>query len=336
MHESTPLEEMTRLIAGYQASQAIYVAAKLKIADLLKDGPRTVDSLAQASGAHADSLYRLLRALAGVGVFQECEERRFALTPLAEQLRSDQPDSQWAFAVMMGEEHYHVWGDLFFSVETGQTAFDRIYGMPIFEFLSENPDKGRVFDAAMTAIHGRETRPLLDAYAFPESGVFVDVGGGNGSVISAVLKQYPLARGVLFDLPQVIQRSRSNLEAAGVLERCKLLAGDFFQEAPPGADVYLLRHIIHDWDDEKATLILRNIRRAMKPESRVLVLETLLSGENVPAHAKFLDLTMMLIPGGKERTEDEYRRLFAQSGLRLTRTTPTQGAISILEGEKAV
>lgn len=334
MNESSPREELSRLIGGYQQSQAIYVAAKLQIADLLQGGPRSVEELAQATGAHARSLYRLLRALAGLGIFAEDDQRRFTLTPLAEPLCSDHPDSQWAFAVMMGEEHYHVWGDLFFTVETGQTAFDRIYGMPVFEFLSENPEKGRIFDAAMTGIHGRETLPLLDAYDFSNIGVLADIGGGNGSVISAILNRHPRLRGILFDLPPVIERTRSHLEAAGLQDRCELVAGDFFQTVPPAADAYLLRHIIHDWNDAQATLILRNIQQAMKPESRVLVLETILPPGNQPSPIKFLDLTMMLIPGGQERTEEEYRRLFAAAGLELTDITPTQGGISVLAGEK--
>ncbi|MBW3596802.1 MAG: methyltransferase [Planctomycetes bacterium] len=333
MAEESPRDVLSRLISGYQPSQAIYVAAKLEIADLVKDGPRSVDDLAAATGAHAASLYRLLRALAGMGIFAEDDERRFSLTPPAELLCRDHPESQYAFAVMMGEEHYHVWGDLFFTVETGQTAFDRIYGMPIFEFLSENPEKGRIFDAAMTGIHGRETQPLLDAYDFPDAAVIADVGGGNGSVLIALLKHYPRARGVLFDLPPVIERSRRNIAAEGMEDRCELAEGSFFDSVPPGADVYLLRHIIHDWDDEKSSLILRNVRRAIQPESRALVLETILPPGNESSPVKFLDLTMMLIPGGKERTEEEYRQLLDCADLHLTRIVPTAGSISVIEAK---
>jgi hypothetical protein len=334
MNNLPPQEELSRLISGYQQGQAIHVAAKLKIADLLSGGSRTVEELVDATGAHAPSLYRLLRALAGIGIFVEDEERRFGLTPLAEPLRSDVPNSQWAYAVMMGEEHYHVWGDLFFAVETGQNAFERIYGMPIFEFLSENPEKGRIFDAAMSSIHGRETLPLLDAYDFSEIELLADIGGGNGSVLTAVLQRYPKLRGLLFDLRPVIERSRRRLRTAGVADRCQLVTGDFFQAVPSGADAYLLRHIIHDWNDEKATLILRNIHRAMKADGRLLVLETVLPPGNQPSAARFLDLTMMLLPGGQERTEEEYRRLFADAGFRITRITPTSSSISVIEGER--
>jgi hypothetical protein len=327
-------DELASLIGGYQQSQAIHVAAKLGIADLLQDGPRPLAELAEATGAHSSSLYRLLRALAGIGIFAEVDDRLFALTPLAEPLGRDHPDSQWAFAVMMGEEHYHVWGDLFFAVETGENAFERIYGMPVFEFLSENPEKGRIFDAAMTSIHGRETLPLLEAYDFAGVELLADIGGGNGSVLSAVLKRYPDMRGILFDLPPVIERARANVEAAGLSGRCRFATGDFFQEVPAGADAYLLRHIIHDWDDEKAARILRSVHTAMKPESRLLVLETILPPGNEPSNAKFLDLTMLLLPGGQERTEEEYRRLFASAAFRIARIIPTRGGLSVIEGVK--
>src|SRR5688500_16481765 len=229
MQEQSPRTEVFGWIGAYQQSQAICVAAKREIAGRLEDGPRTVEELARATGAHAQALYRVLRALASIGVFAEEDECRFTLTPMAELLCRDTPDSQWAFAVMMGEEHYHVWGDLFFAVETGQNAFERIYGIPVFEFLSENPEKGRVFDAAMTSIHGRETGLLLDVYDFSVIGTLADIGGGNGSVLTAVLQRYPQLRGVLFDLAPVIERSRRNIEAAGLGDRCELVVGDFFQ-----------------------------------------------------------------------------------------------------------
>jgi SAM-dependent methyltransferase len=328
-------DELFRLIGGYQQSQAIYVAAKLGIADLLREGPKSVAELAEATGAHGPSLYRLLRALASIRIFSEGEGQRFSLTPLAEPLSQDHPESQWAYAVMMGEEHYHVWGDLFFAVETGENAFERIYGMPVFEFLSENPEKGRVFDAAMTSIHGRETLPLLEAYDFTGIGLLADIGGGNGSVLSAILKRHPAMRGVLFDLPTVIDRSRQSIAAAGLADRCELMTGDFFREVPAGAGAYLLRHIIHDWDDERAGLILRNIHRAMKPQGRLLVLEHVISSKNDSPGAVYLDLTMLLIPGGQERTEEEYRRLFATAGFELIRIIPTRSGISVIEGEKS-
>jgi hypothetical protein len=335
MEHPSAHDQMARLIHGYWAAQAVYVAAKLELADLLAERPQSANELAQATGAHAQSLHRLLRALASIGVFREEEAGRFAMTPLAETLRKDGPQSLWAMAVMMGEETYHVWGDLFFSIETGQKAFDRIYGIPFFEYLAENPEKSRVFDAAMTAIHGRETEPIIAGYDFSAIGTLADIGGGNGSLLTAILHRHPRMKGMLFDLPGVIECSAPAMEAAGLADRCQAIGGDFFQEVPAGADVYLLRHIIHDWDDEKAALILRNVRAAMRPDSRVLVVESVLPPGNDPSFAKFLDLTMLLVPGGQERTHEEYARLFNAAGLQITQVVPTSLEISVIEGRKA-
>ena len=303
------------MITGYWISQMVHVAAKLGLADLLADGPRTADELAAATGTHARSLYRLLRALASVGVFSEADDGRFAQTPLSESLRRDVPGSQWAMAVMMGDEHYHAWGDLLESVRTGQTAFDRLYGKPLFDYLGEHPEQAEIFDAAMTSIHGRETQAVLDAYDLSGVGVLADVGGGNGSNLIGILGRYPEMRGVLFDLPHVVERAAANLERAGLASRCQVVGGDFFGPIPVEADAYLLRHIIHDWDDEKAGLILRNIRTAMPEGARLLVVEHVLPPGNEPSFGKLLDLNMLLLPGGVERTEEEFRRLYEAVGL---------------------
>ena len=191
MNPAEVQQRMAEMFTGYWKSQAVYAAAKLEIADLLAEGPKTVDELAAATGANGPSLYRLLRALASIDIFTESDDRRFALTPLAATLRRGVPGSQWAMAVMMGEEHYHVWGDLIFSIETGETAFNRIYGMPIFEYLTENEEKGRIFDEAMTSIHGRETAAILDAYDFTSVKVLADIGGGNGSTLIPILQKHP-------------------------------------------------------------------------------------------------------------------------------------------------
>ena len=201
MSQPTPQDQMARMITGYWTSQMVHVAAKLRLADHLAAGPRTPDELAAATDTHARSLYRLLRALASVGLFSEAEDGRFTQTALSESLRKDVPRSQWAMAVMMGEEHYHAWGDLLESVRTGETAFDRLYGKPVFEYLGEHPEQAEVFDAAMTAIHGRETQATLDAYDFSGVGVLADIGGGNGTDLIGILGRYPGMRGVLFDLP---------------------------------------------------------------------------------------------------------------------------------------
>jgi hypothetical protein len=324
---------MARMITGYWVSQMVYVAAKLGLADQLTESPKTAEELALATGTHARALYRLLRALASVGVFSEDAEARFRLTPLGECLRSDVPGSQRAMALMMGDEHYRCWGDLYESVRTGRTAFDRLYGKPVFDYLAEHPEQAEVFDAAMTAIHGRETQVMLDAYDLSGVGVLADIGGGNGTNLIGVLGRYPAMRGVLFDLPHVADRARANIEAAGLAGRCDVMGGDFFAEIQVEADAYFLRHIIHDWDDEKAGSILRNIRRAMPASAKLLVVEHVLRPGDEPSFGKLLDLNMLLLPGGVERTEAEFRRLFEEAGFRLSRIVPTQGDLSVVVGQ---
>jgi hypothetical protein len=332
MSSTSPQDKLSRLLNGYWQTQAIYVAAKLGIADLLQDGPQTPDDLARATGSHPPSLYRLLRALASLGVFAEDDSGRFGLTPMAECLRTGVPGSKRATAVMLGEEHYATWGALLTGVQTGENAFEKDFGMPFFEFLAQNPDKGQVFDEAMTSVHGRETEPMIDAYDFSAIKTLADVGGGNGSLLSAVLNRNPDLQGMLFDLPGVIERSRERIDAAGLTDRCRLLAGSFFEEVPAGADAYMLRHIIHDWDDEKATRILQNIVAVLPENGRVLVLDSVIPPGNEPFAGKHMDLTMMLIPGGQERTEVEFRQLFSAAGLTLEKIVPTATEVSVIVG----
>jgi hypothetical protein len=273
-----------------------------------------------------------LRGLASLGVFAEEGERRFALTPAAALLRDDIPGSQRAMAIMMGEEHYKSWGELVSSVQTGKPAFEKIFGKPVFEFLSERPEQAAIFDRAMVGVHGRETSAVLDAYDFSAFSSIADIGGGNGSTLSGILERHPGLHGTLFDLPGVIGRARQNVEKAGLSDRLHLVAGNFFESIPGGVDAYFLRHIIHDWDDEKALWILENVRRAMGEEGRVLVVESVIPPGNDPCFGKLLDLTMLVIPGGQERTEDEYRTLFGKAGFRLSRIVPTQAEVSVIEG----
>jgi hypothetical protein len=332
MSESTPRDQMARTINGYWVSQAVYVAAKLRIADYLADGSQPVAALAGATGTDPQTLYRLLRALASVGIFSEDDAGRFRLTPQAELLRVETTDSMWAMAMMMGEEAYHAWGGLLESVRTGKTAFDRLYGKPIFAYLAEHPEKARVFDAAMTSIHGRETADVLGAYDFSGISVLADVGGGNGSNLIGILGRYPAMRGILFDLPHVVERARLDLEAAGLADRCATVGGSFFKPIPVEADAYFLRHIIHDWDDEDAGQILRNVRRAMPPSARLLVVEHVLPPGDAPSFGKLLDLNMLVMPGGLERTEDEFRQLYEFAGFRLERVVPARDDLSVIEG----
>jgi hypothetical protein len=332
MTNDPPQAQLGQMITGYWTSQAIYAAAKFGIADLLSRGPRPIDELAGATGTKPELLYRLLRALASIGIFAEEHGKRFALTPLAELLRSDVPGSQRSMALMMGDDHYRAWGNLVDTIRTGDNAYEKIFGKPIFDDLAEHPEKARIFDDAMTGIHGRETGAIVQAYDFSGIAVMADIGGGNGSKITAILQKYTDMRGILFDLPHVIERARTHIEAAGLGDRCRLVSGDFFQSVPGGADTYLMRHIIHDWDDEKSLVILRNCHAVMSAGSKLLLVESVIPPGNGPFMGKFLDLTMMLIPGGKERTEEEYRQLYERAGFELVRIVPTRCDVSVIEG----
>ena len=233
--------------------------------------------------------------------------------------------------MMIGQEAFHAWGDLLYSVQTGGCAFEKAYGKPLFEFLGEHPEKARIFDAAMTSVHGRESAAMLDAYDLSNIGTFVDVGGGNGKTLMAVLARYPSLQGVLFDVPHVVEAAGLNFQDAGLAARCRSVGGSFFEEIPSGGDVYLLRHIIHDWYDQQATQILRNCRRAMHQGAKLLVVESVILPGNEPAIGKMLDLAMMVLPGGMERTETQYRALLAAAGLQLERIVPTAADVSVIE-----
>jgi hypothetical protein len=334
MADAPPQQQLDQMITGYWISQAIYAAAKFGIADLLKDGPKPVAELARTTSTNPDALYRLLRALASVGIFAEGDARQFTLTPLAEPLRSDVAGSKRALALMSGDEQFRAWGEIDYSIRTGKVAFDKVFGQPVFDYLGHHPDKARIFDAAMVGVHGRESSAILGAYDFAGIGVIADIGGGNGSQLAEFLKKHTRMKGILFDLPHVIERAKERVQATGLGDRCQLVAGSFFEAVPSGADAYIMRHIIHDWDDEKCLTILRNCHRAMPAAGKLLVIESVIPPGNQPFHGKFLDLVMLLIPGGKERTESEYRTLFERAGFELTRIVPTGTEVSIVEGKK--
>jgi hypothetical protein len=319
-------------IGGSRRTQCLYVAARLELADRLKDKPQTAEQLATATGTHGPSLYRLLRALASIGIFAEDEQGRFHLTPAAEYLRRGVPGSLQGLAVMAGEEHYHSWGELLYSVQTGRTGFERVYGKPIFSYLAEHPREAQIFDDAMVSVHGPETATILDAYDLSSFGTLVDIGGGNGSVLIEALRRHPRLRGVLFDRPDVVERARPLLEKAVVADRCQTVGGNFFESVPAGGDAYLLRHIIHDWYDPECLTILGHVRRVIPPAGKLLVIEPVIPPGNGPFNGKFQDLTMLVVPGGKERTEAEYRALHAKAGFRLARIVPTRSEVSVIEG----
>jgi hypothetical protein len=332
-NELSTRDTLWRMTNGYQVSQAIHVAATLGIADLLKDGPRSADELAEATGTHASALYRILRALASVGVFAEQSDGRFGLTPLAEHLRTDVPGSLRSWAMLIGRPYYFTtWGHLLHSVKTGEPAFPHVYGMPAWEYRASHPEESALFDGAMTGLSLAEAEAVVRSYDFSEIGVLVDVGGGKGALLAAILAANPALSGILFDQPHVVADAKDLLERAGVADRCEVVDGDFFKAVPGGADAYLLKSIIHDWDDASAIEILRKCRAAMADSARLLLVERGIRPANEPDPAKFIDLMILVMLGGRERTAEEYERLYTEAGFKVTNTIHTSSLLDIIEG----
>jgi O-methyltransferase domain/Dimerisation domain len=340
MTEAQPLPPeafLTQMAFGAMMTQALYVAAKLGLADLLADGPKPVKELAAATETHERSLYRVLRSLAGVGVFRETEPKTFALSPLAEPLRSDAPNSMRNGVIFMGEEwHWRVWGDMLYSVRTGKPGWGHVHGgAEVFDYFAKNPEQAEIFNSAMTDMSTVTAPSVVEGYDFSGIETLTDIAGGHGYLLAQVLKAYPKMKGILFDMQQVIAGAGELLESEGVAGRVEQVAGDFFASVPKGADAYIMKHIIHDWDDERAIKILSNIREAMRADGKVLIVETVVPEGNEPHYSKLLDLEMLSSPGGAERTAEEYRELLAAAGLRLTRIVPTKSPFSIVEAVKA-
>jgi hypothetical protein len=328
-----PDEALMRMLFAPLGAQALHVAAKLRIADLLIDGPKNVTDLAQKTSSDESSLYRVLRALTSFGVFAEKSNRVFELTPSAELLRSNVKGSLRDIATFMGEDwHWEVWGQMLYSVQTGKPAWAKVHGKEVFPYFSENKQAARIFDDAMSSNTSLAIEALLKAYDFSQFGILVEVAGGHGRLLAAVLAATPRLKGILFDQPYVIDGAGEYLKDSEVVSRIELQSGDFFVSVPRGGDAYLMKHIIHDWDDERALSILRNVKGAMNPGSKLLLVEVVISGENTPDVGKFVDLEMLVSPGGKERTAAEYDELFAQAGFKLTRIIPTESPYSVIEG----
>ncbi|MGI8915131.1 MAG: methyltransferase [Chloroflexota bacterium] len=334
-HDTPAPVTLLQMMTGYWVSQSVYVAAKLGIADLVADGAKTSEELAQSTGAHAPSLYRLLRGLAGVGVFTDIGDGRFALTPLATLLRIDLPGSMRALAITYCEEQYRAWGDLLHSVQTGETAFNHAFGTGFFEYVAQHPRSSAVFNDAMTSWSTQVAAAVVAASDFSGISRIVDVGGGHGTIIAAILQAQPAMRGVLFDLPHVVGGAKERLEAAGIADRCETVGGDFFEAVPSGGDAYVLAQILHDWDDARCMAILKQCHRAMTEQAKLLVVELVLPPGNDQFFGKLLDLHMLVMAGGRERTADEYRLLFASAGFRLTSAVPTQAGASVIGGVRA-
>jgi len=325
-------QAMIQMIMGFRNTQMIYVAVKLGIADLLKDGPKEVESLAQATGTDAPSLYRLLRALASVGIFAEDEQDRFALTPLAELLQSDVSGSQRARALFFGGSvEWRSWGEMMYSITTGKPTFREIYGMDPWEYMAKDPELNATFNNFMFANTQSQAEAVVAAYDFSGFDTVVDVGGGFGALISAILQANPNLHGILSDAPHVVIDAGPLLEAAGVRNRCELVPCDFFTSVPQGGDAYILKKIVHDWDDEHALAILKTCRRAVPEHGRLLIIESVIQSGNAPDPAKILDLQMLLDFAGRERTEAEFRTLLGEARFTLTKVVPAESQFSIIE-----
>jgi hypothetical protein len=329
-----PQEAFFQIILNFWLSRALYIFVKLGIPDLLKDGSKTTNELAAATTTHAPSLYRLLRALASVGMVKSTGDGKFELTPLSELLVTDAPGSlRWFMMSELGQEHYPAWGNLMHSVKTGEIAFDHLYGMNIWEYFAKNPDDGAIFNNSMSGVTAVANETITASYDFSGFRQLVDVGGGHGGLATGILKKNPNLKAVVFDAPEVINGTREKITAAGLSDRCEALSGDFFESVPEGGDAYILKWIIHDWDDEKSIRILRNCRKHMTADSRLIIVDTVVPETDEPHFSKFFDLNMLVMTGGKERTEAEFRQLLLSAGFKLLRVIPTDLPTSIVEAQ---
>lgn len=326
--------ELVRMASGYLMAQAIYVAAKLNVADRLSSGPQHIDELAAATGADGAFLYRLLRALCGAKVFVEDDQRRFALTAFSEALRTDVPGSIRAAIMWIGDPTlYRSCGELLKSVKTGRPGFEELFGAPYFDYFRTDAAAGRIFSEGMACFSAMEEEPVARSYEFPPTARVVDVGGGRGGFLAQILKANPSLQGVLYDRPDVVQDPQP-LQAAGVMERCQTIAGSFFESLPAGGDIYVFKRVLHDWDDDTCLALLRRCRVVMPENGRLLVVDAVIPPGNDFHPGKLADL-MMLTVTGRERTEAEFRELFAAAGFRLTRIVPTPRPLSFVEGVPA-
>jgi hypothetical protein len=327
---------MLNLTIGHWVARLTYIAAKLKLADLLKDGPRTVAHLATAAGVHEPALYRVLRALASVGIFAEIKSGRFKLTPLAATLQTGAPASLRGWALMANEKYtWDAWEELLYGVKTGEIPFLKAHGVLPFEYLEKHPEDLEVFGEAMTSLSRTENPTIAAAYKFSKVRTVVDVGG-HGSLLATILKANPKLKGVLFDQPSVIARARKDqhMTTKSIAERSLFESGSFFEAVPAGGDAYIMKYILHDWNDEQCVKILESCRVAMNEKGRVLVVDNVIPSGNGPSWGKLLDIQMLVI-GGRERTKKEFATIFAQAGLKMTRVLPTKCPLSIVEGVRA-
>jgi hypothetical protein len=324
------------LVAGMWAAKATAAAASLRIPDVLAHGPKTAAEVAKSIGADASAVFRLMRGIASVGVLSAEPEGRFALTPLGEVLRSDVPGSMRALLVAeMAPGHWGPWGELEHSVRTGKPSTDKALGMDAWTYYEKNAEEGFLFAEAMSGMSTMAMQAVLASYSFVGAKKVVDVGGSHGAFLAAVLQREPTARGVLFDRPEVVEGAGATLEGAGVAGRVERVGGNFFESVPSGGDTYLMKHILHDWSDDECVKLLKCVRAAMPADAKLVVAEMLITDGGPPSPAPLLDLNMLVMLTGKERTADEFGALFAKAGLVLSGVTPTHSPIAVIEARRA-
>ena len=327
-----PQAQLSQMAMGHFVSRIVYLAARLDLADRLADGPRTAEELAGPTGTDTRSLYRLMRTLGNLGILTESATRHFSLTPLGEALKTGAPGSARASVLTIASDWW-IDGikELLYSIQTGQSGFEKALGASIFDWLSKRPAEASLFSDTMIGFHGAEPPAVAASYDFSAVATLVDVGGASGNLLSTILSQHPEPRGILFDLPHVVRDAPPLLQARGVADRVTIESGSFFDRVPPGGDAYLLSHIIHDWSEEQCLRILGNCRRSMNPAGRVLMIEMVLPEGDTPHPGKMTDLLMLVGPGGQERTEQEYDTLLRKAGFRLTSVVQTASPVSIIE-----
>jgi hypothetical protein len=330
-----PAVQIFRMITGFWTSCCMYVAAKLNIPDLLAENSKTAIQLADETHAHASSLYRLLRALSSVGIFSENDKKEFKLTPLGNILRTDIPGSLKALTIMNLGDHYSAWGNLLAAVRTGEIAFDNLHKTSVWKYHEEHRENGMNFNKAMSEVTQTAIMHILPAYDFTSSKNIVDIGGGNGALLCAILKNATNTTGIVFDTIQAKQQALQNIENNNLGQRCSFEEGNFFEKVPPGASVYLMKSILHDWDDGNSKNILANVGDAMPKDSKLLVIEAVIPEKNIPHPGKFMDINMLVMAGGRERTAAEWKALIESAGLKFSKIISTQSPMfNIIESNK--
>lgn len=322
---------LREMFTGYWVSQSIYAIAKLGVADLLGDGPQEAEQLARALRVDKSALYRTMRALASYGLFEEDREHGFRLTPLGSLLQTEVPGSMRSLAIWNGELPYRAWGAVMHTMETGQPALKHALGMKLFDYLSQDPESRRVFDEAMTGLSMQVSQAVVSAYDFSGIKRIVDVGGGQGTLVAAILAAYDQMHAILFDLPPATENARKQVEMSGLTSRCEVVGGDFFEHVPAGADCYILASVIHDWDDQHSLRILKQCRGAMDQGSRLLLVECVIPDNPEPLFSRLLDLQMLVVTGGRERTETQFTNLLSAAEFRVTRIIQTTAPECVIE-----